>query len=148
MRDYKNIKAYQYADNLALEIYRVTRYFPKEELYGLTSQLRRAAVSCPANIAEGASRKSKRDYLHFLYIGRGSIVETEYLLHLSERLGYLKTEDYDRVDGLRSEAAKTLFGLISAVEKEANPNTKILAVAASAFVLFGAKLATRFYDYL
>jgi four helix bundle protein len=62
MRDYKNIKAYQLAEELVLEIYKVTKSFPKEELYGLTSQLRRAAVSVPANIAEGASRNHQRDY--------------------------------------------------------------------------------------
>lgn len=77
MRDYKNIKAYQLADDLVVEIYKATRNFPKQEQYGLTSQLRRAALSVPTNIAEGASRKHKPDYLHFLYIARASIAEVE-----------------------------------------------------------------------
>ncbi|MDP2939970.1 MAG: four helix bundle protein [Candidatus Omnitrophota bacterium] len=118
MRDYKNIKAYQFADDLAVEVYKITKDFPKEELYGLTSQLRRAAVSIPTNIAEGASRQHKRDYLRFLYIARGSSAETEYLLHLSHRLGYLSNEKFDKIDGLKQEAVKTVFGLISSVEKE------------------------------
>ena len=67
MRDYKKIKAWQLADDLTVAIYERTRSFPREELYGLTSQLRRASYSVPANVVEGASRESKRDYLHFLY---------------------------------------------------------------------------------
>lgn len=118
MRDYKNIKAYQHTDDLVVEIYKVTKSFPKEELYGLISQLRRAAVSVPANIAEGASRQHKKDYLHFLYIARGSIAETEYLLHLANRLGYLDSSTFDKIYYLKEEAAKTLFGLIGSVEKE------------------------------
>ncbi len=80
-RDFKNIKAWQYADDLAVSVYSKTKSFPREELYGITSQLRRAVVSVPTNIAEGASREHKREYLHFLYIARGSIAETEYLLY-------------------------------------------------------------------
>jgi four helix bundle protein len=67
-RDFKNIKAWQYADDLCVLIYARTQQFPKEELYGVTSQLRRAAISVPANIAEGASREHNCEYLHFLYI--------------------------------------------------------------------------------
>ena len=120
MRDYKNIKAYQFADDLALEVYTATKDFPKEELYGLTLQLRRAAVSIAANIAEGASRQHKKDYLQFLYIARGSIAETEYLLHLSARLNYLNSSEFGKIDNLRQETAKTLFGLIGSVEEETN----------------------------
>jgi len=93
-RDFKNIKAWQHADDLAVMVYQKTKDFPREELYGLTSQLRRAAVSTPTNIAEGAGREHKREYLHFLYISRGSLGETRYLLHLSNRLGYQKKSDY------------------------------------------------------
>jgi four helix bundle protein len=95
MRDYKNIKAYQLADNLVMEVYKSTMHFPKEELYGLTSQLRRAAISVTTNIAEGASRKHKPDYLHFLYMSRGSIAETECLLHLANRLRYLSNTEFE-----------------------------------------------------
>lgn len=118
MRDYKNIKAYQLAEELVVQIYKVTKTFPKEELYGLTSQLRRAAVSVPTNIAEGASRNHKRDYLQFLYISRGSVAEVECLLQLGYKLGYLEDKQYRQIEGQRNEIAKTLFGLIRAVESE------------------------------
>ena len=139
MRDYKNIKAYQFADDLVVEVYKTTTKFPKEELYGLTSQLRRAAVSVPTNIAEGASRQHKRDYLHFLYISRGSIAETEYFLHLSDRLRYLIDKEFNRIDKLRREVAKTLFGLISSVEKETRFTSKIIALITSTTVIFGLR---------
>ena len=118
MRDFKNIKAFQYSDDLVVMIYEATKDFPREELYGLTSQLRRAAVSVATNIAEGASRQHKRDYLNFLYTARGSLAETEYLLHLAERLGYLTHEKFEEIDNLRRVTAKTLFGLIESVDKE------------------------------
>lgn len=118
MRDYKNIKAYQLADSLVIEVYKTTKSFPKEETYGLISQLRRAAVSVPTNIAEGASRQHTKDYANFLYIARGSLVETEYLLCLSNKLGYLGNQSFEIIDISRKNAAKTLFGLIEAVTKE------------------------------
>ncbi len=117
-RDFKNIKAWQYADDLAVLVYFKTKSFPKEELYGITSQLRRAVVSVPTNIAEGASREHKKEYLHFLYVARGSIAEVEYLLHLSRRIGYLKDDEYRQVEDRRKEAAKTLQGLINSVKKD------------------------------
>lgn len=118
MRDYKNIKAYQLAHRLVLDIYKATKDFPKDELYGLTSQLRRAAVSVPANIVEGASRQHKRDYLNFLYISRGSLAEAGYLLELSNNLSYLTNADYKRLEASRVEVSKTLYGLITSVAKE------------------------------
>ena len=139
MRDYKNIKAYQFADDLVIEVYKVTKDFPREELYGLTSQLRRAAVSIPTNIDEGASRQHKRDYLHFLYIARGSSSETEYLLHLSNRLGYLSDKKFNEIENLKQETAKTLFGLMSSVEKESRFTTRIIALISSTLVLYGLK---------
>ena len=118
-RNFRNIKAWQRADDLALCVYSITRPFPKEELYGMTSQLRRAAVSAPANIAEGASREHEKEYLHSLNVASGSIAEIEYLLHLSRRIGYLKSTEYKRAEALRQETAKTLHGLINAVRREA-----------------------------
>ena len=118
MRDYKNIKAYQLAESLVIEIYKITKKLPKEELYGLTSQIRRAAVSVSANIAEGASRRHKRDYLQFLYIARGSLAEVECLIRLANKLEYLSDNDFKNIGELRNEVAKTLYGLITAVEAE------------------------------
>ena len=87
-RDFARIKAWQFADDLAVVTYKVTRHFPREEIYGLTSQMRRAASSAPPNIA-GGSNRSKRDYLHFLSVAAGSLAEVRYFLHLSLRLGYI-----------------------------------------------------------
>ena len=117
-RNFKNIKAWQYADDLAVFVYSKTKSFPKEELYGITSQLRRAVVSIPTNIAEGANREHKKEYLHFLYIAMGSMAETEYLLHLSRRLEYLEDDEYKKLEDLRKESARTLYGLINSVKKE------------------------------
>jgi four helix bundle protein len=118
MRDYENIKTYQLADRLVFEIYKLTSEFPREELYGITSQIRRASVSVPSNIAEGASRQHKKDYLNFLYIARGSLSEVKYLLHLSNELNYIAGANYERVEALREETSKTLYGLIEAVSIE------------------------------
>ena len=117
-RDLKNIKAWRYADDLAVLVYTKTKSFPREELYGITSQLRRAVASVPTNIAEGASREHKKEYLHFLYVSRGSVAETEYLLHLSKRIGYLSDDNYKEVENLRKTTARTLQGLINSVRKE------------------------------
>lgn len=118
MRDYKKIKAFQFADELAIKIYKLSQSFPKDELYGLTSQIRRAAVSVPSNIAEGASRQHKKDYLNFLYNSRGSIAEVEYILQLSFKLGYVTNEIFIEINQLREETAKVLAGLINSVEEE------------------------------
>jgi len=118
MRNYKNIKVFQLADKLVLEVYKITRSFPKEENYGLTSQIRRAAVSVPANIAEGSSRKHKNDYLYFLYISRGSLCELEYLLQLANKLEYFGIKEFEKINNLISEVSKTLFGLIDFIEKD------------------------------
>jgi four helix bundle protein len=118
VRDYTKIQAWKLADDLAVSVYQHTRLFPKEELYGLTSQLRRATYSIPANIAEGSARESKKEYLHFLHIARGSLAETQYFIHLASRLQYLAS---DATLELTSEARRVfgcLQGLIEAVEHE------------------------------
>jgi len=137
-RDFTKIKAWQHSDELCVAIYRTTRRFPKEELYGLTSQLRRAAVSAPANIAEGAGRETKKDYLHFLYIARGSLSEVRYHLHLSHRLGFLTAEQYEELSALQDEAALTLQGLIKAVQKEAGVAARAFAFFTSAAAMYWA----------
>ena len=118
MRDYRKIRAWQVADQLALAIYDATRSFPREETFGLTSQLRRAAVSAPANLAEGSARMTKKDYHHFLHVARGSLAETDYLLNLSARLGYVGNERLTALTDLTQEARATLQALINAVAKE------------------------------
>jgi four helix bundle protein len=135
MRDYTKIEAWKLADDLTVAIYEQTRSFPREEIYGLTSQLRRASYSVPANIVEGSSRESKRDYLHFLYIARGSLSETQYFVHLSRRLGYLSDADAERLIGQTRQTFACLHGLIRAVEKEAGKFSKLAATITSLLVL-------------
>jgi four helix bundle protein len=135
-RDFTRIKAWERADELCVQVYQGTKGFPREEIYGLTSQVRRAAVSVAANIAEGAGRQTKKDYLHFLYIARGSLAEVRYHLHLSQRLGFLGPAEHQRLDALRDEAGSTLHGLITAVEKEAGVLGRFTAVLTSGIILF------------
>ncbi len=89
IRDYKKIKAWQLADELTLLVYRVTKGFPKNEVWGLTSQMRRSAVSVPANIVEGSARKNKNEYLQFLYIAKSSLTELSYCITFTKELEYL-----------------------------------------------------------
>ena len=140
MRDYTKIEAWKLADDLTVAIYEQTRAFPKEELYGLTSQLRRASYSVPANIVEGSSRESKRDYLHFLYIARGSLSESQYFIHLAKRLGYLTDADAERMHGQTKQVFACLHGLIRAVEKETDKFAKVGAALTSMFVICLARL--------
>jgi four helix bundle protein len=135
MRDYTKIEAWRLADNLTVAIYETTRSFPREEIYGLTSQLRRASYSVPANIVEGATRESKREYLHFLYIARGSLSESQYFLHLSHRLGFLSESEKTRLHEMTRETFACLHGLIKAVSKEAGVIGRISALTSSMIVL-------------
>lgn len=95
--DYRSNKAWQRCDDLAVAVYRATARFPREERFGLTKQMRDAAVSAAANIAEGYGRRTVRDLLHFLYQARGSLNEVEYFIHLSHRLGYLDDAERERL---------------------------------------------------
>jgi four helix bundle protein len=131
MRDYTKIEAWRLADDLTVSVYEHTRSFPREEIYGLTSQLRRAAYSVPANVVEGALRESKKDYLHFLYIARGSLAETQYFVHLARRLNYLSAEEADALARQTKLTFACLHGLIKAVEKEAGKLSKFIATATS-----------------
>jgi len=118
MRDYTKIEAWRLADDLTVAIYEATRTFPREEQYGITSQLRRAISSVPANIAEGSARESKKDYLHFLQIARASLSEAQYFVHLSGRLGYLPPSIAAPLHLQIKTAFACLPGLFRAVEKE------------------------------
>ncbi len=102
MRDRHKLRAFELADQLALLVYEHTRDFPRSEQFGLTSQMRRAAVSVPSNIVEGCGRESLADYIRFLDIAYGSVRELEYQLSLTHRLGFLKDEALgDDTDGFR-----------------------------------------------
>jgi four helix bundle protein len=102
MRTHKDLEIWQRGIGLVEQTYKITRNFPKEEIYGLTSQIRRAAVSYPSNIAEGAARSSKREFVQFLYVSLGSLSEVETQLILAQKLEYLKTDELlQEVEALR-----------------------------------------------
>ncbi len=115
MRDHPKLRAFELADEVAMLVYRVTAGFPKEELFGLTSQIRRAAVSVPSNIVEGCARDSEADYLRFLNIAFGSLRELHYQLNLSKRLGFFPNEDLSLIEPKVVETEKVLNGLIRAL---------------------------------
>jgi four helix bundle protein len=91
------LEVWKLADDLAFEIYKITQQFPKEEIYGITSQIRRSALSIPTNIVEGYSRKGDKELSRFVNIGLGSLAETKYLLYFSNRLGYLEKDKYNEL---------------------------------------------------
>jgi four helix bundle protein len=114
----RKIKAWELSDKLVLLVYKVTRSFPRNEMYGLVSQMRRAAVSVPANIVEGAQRRYLKEYLQFLYTAKSSLAEVEYYIYLSYRLEYVTDKEYEELSTLQAEAARTLQGLIRWLEKQ------------------------------
>ncbi len=115
MRDHRKLDAFQFADELVLSVYRATASFPVQEQYGLTGQLRRAAVSVAANIVEGCARETEKEYLRFLGIAFGSVREVGYLADLSMRLGYLDKEVASDLETIQSRTAGLLGALIQAL---------------------------------
>jgi four helix bundle protein len=109
MANYKNLIIWQKSDKLALLIYALTRDFPKDEQFGITSQIRRAALSIPTNIVEGYNRKSRKELGRFIDISLGSLAETEYLLEFSIKLGYVR-RDTNELETLITELGKLLWG--------------------------------------
>ena len=112
MQDFKNLIAWQKSHDFVKEIYLHSSAFPSYELYGLTSQLRRAAMSIPANLAEGASRGSKADFARFVQISMGSAAETEYLLFLAFELGYFSSEIFEDMSEKVVEIKKVMAGFL------------------------------------
>ncbi len=112
MKDFRSLKVWEKAHLLTLKIYKVTEKFPREELYGLTSQIRRACVSIPTNIAEGCVRSSDADFSRFLYIALGSTSELEYLMLLSMDLKIIKNELHDELNNDINEIKKMLISMI------------------------------------
>ena len=115
MRDHRKLRAFELADKLALAIYSATKSFPKEEQFGLTSQLRRATVSIASNIVEGCARSSQADYIRFLDMAFGSVREVAYQLTLASRLGYIDSNVATKLEKQADETARVIAGLLKSL---------------------------------
>ncbi|MBN1964148.1 MAG: four helix bundle protein [Anaerolineae bacterium] len=115
MQDFRKLKVWEQAHALTLKLYRATSGFPQEEKYGLTSQLRRAMSSIPANIAEGCGREGNAELRRFLFIAMGSASEAEYFLQLTHDLGYLGTVDYEDLNTQLTAVRRMLNVLIQRI---------------------------------
>jgi four helix bundle protein len=115
-KTFKDLVVWQKAHELTLNIYKVTKEYPKEEIYALTSQMRRASVSIAANIAEGYKKKSKPHKLNFLNIAEGSLEEVKYYLILSKDLDYIKNDVYSKLEQLSDEVGRILTGYSNAIK--------------------------------
>ena len=115
-RSYKDLVVWQKAIDLVTEIYKITDAFPDREKYALTSQMRRAVVSIPSNIAEGRSWSTRKDFINFLHTALGSGTELETQLIIAEKLKYLQETDSDKITALLSEVCRMLHGIIKKLE--------------------------------
>ena len=116
-RSYKDLLVWQKAMNLVTNVYNLIKTFPKEEIYGLSGQLRRAIVSVPSNIAEGQGRDSVKEFIHYLSISYGSLMEVETQLQIAANLGYLKQVEVDKLLEQTAEVGRLLNGLSRSLRK-------------------------------
>lgn len=113
---YHNLLVWKKAHEYTLEVYKITKQYPKDELFGIVSQLRRASSSVPANIVEGSARRTDKEFCQFLIQARGSLVETQYFLELSKDLNYITEDDLNRLNKLSIEVAKMLNSFITKIK--------------------------------
>ena len=118
IKSYRELIVWQKAMDLVEDVYKKTKGFPREELYGLTSQLRRAVVSVPSNIAEGQGRSSTKEFLHHLSIAYGSLCEVGTQILIAHRLGFLETRDVEVLDRVCSEVGRLINGLSNKLPKD------------------------------
>lgn len=118
LKSYQDLKVWEKAYNLCLEVYKLTKKFPDEERYGLCSQIRKSSISIPSNIAEGYGRKGRQEYIHYLYIAYGSYCELETQLMLAVDLGYVGEKGKDKILGLGKEVERMLKALIHSLDKK------------------------------
>jgi four helix bundle protein len=119
MMAYERLTAWKMAHEFAVAVYRTSHSFPKSELYGLTSQIRRAAFSVPANIAEGSAKRGSAEFRRFLDIAVGSFAEVSYAMVFARDVGILTRDDFDRLEALRVKVGKLTWGLYSSIAKQA-----------------------------
>lgn len=115
-RDHRKLRVFSLADELVVEVYRITRDFPTTERFGLTAQIRRAAVSAACNIVEGSARRTGREYVHFLNISTGSAAEAQYLVDVAARLGWVSQAEARAADLKYRELLRGLQNLIASLD--------------------------------
>ena len=118
MKDFRQLKVWEKSHQVALAVYKSTAKFPREELYGLTSQIRRASMSIPTNIAEGCGRNTDADFARFLQMAMGSASETEYQLLLAHDLGFINKEQYDKLNIDVTEVKRMLASLLKTLRAD------------------------------
>ena len=116
-KPHKQLEAWKQSMDLVIEIYRTTENFPSQEIYGLTNQIRRAAVSIPSNIAEGAAKQTKKEFTNYLHMAQGSLSELDTQIELARRLGYLDDENWKILDQRMERIDKMITGLIRHLSK-------------------------------
>lgn len=137
MQNYRNLLVWQKSHQLALEVYKVTKTFPRDEQFGLISQLKRASSSIPTNLAEGSGKLTQREFRRYVLISFGSSNELEYLLFLSFELHYLTESEFMELDAQIKEVKRMLAGLINAISKKIIiSGVFILALITSCYFLY------------
>ena len=116
--NFRNQKVWQLAHELTLKIYQITKKFPPEEKYSLVDQIKRSSSSIAANIVEGNERRTKKEYIQFLYTAKGSCVETKYHLLLAKDLGYITESEYENLSSINIEVSKMLAGFINFIKSD------------------------------
>jgi four helix bundle protein len=122
IRSFRDLTVWQKSMQMAVSVYRLTRGFPKEETYGLTSQMRRAAVSIPSNIAEGHGRLNTGEYRQFLGVAKGSNFELQTQLEIARALGTGDSRLLDETEGLSHEVGKMIFGILERIKDKGSKN--------------------------
>ena len=121
IRNFRDLKVWQISIDMVTLVYQMLKSFPKEEQYGIMSQIRRSAVSVPANIAEGQARQHTKEYLQGLYIAKGSLAELETHLIISEKLNYLSQENLTVIEKMATQIRMALNGLIKSLKNKLHP---------------------------
>ena len=128
IKSYEDLIVWKKAYGLALSIYKITKKFPSSELYSLTNQIRRCSVSISANIAEGRGRQYKKEFIHFLFISKGSLEETKVFIRLAKDLEYISENEFNELQNKYNEVGRLLSGLIKSLKIEGgNASSKHLA---------------------
>ncbi len=117
-KPHKKLAAWKESIHLVIMVYEITRNFPQSEIFGLISQIRRAVISIPANVAEGAARQTRREFVQFLYIARGSVSEMDTYIEIARKLGYIGKESMVKVDEKMMDVDKILTGLIQSLKRK------------------------------